>query len=116
MGTSGSSSPAPRGTAYLYSGRPDPSWSLVAASVSELLALIAGAPPAPVRTVAPALGYRGCVLITDEGTWTAFQGRVVVARMGDEEVVLVDQDRAFELALLRSAPAGLIPDFVLRDT
>ncbi len=102
-----------RGVALVFSGRPDPEWDIPAGRVAELLALLAGAPPAKKEVSAPGLGYRGCTLVVGDRSWSAFGGVVVVARSGKTEQTLMDRDRAFERALAGSAPAGSLPAGVL---
>ena len=94
----------------LFSGRPDPTWSVAESVATELQALWSalgpwsGAPPA-----GPPLGYRGCVLRAPDGReWRAFGGAVTLATLEGAEV-RSDAERAFERRLLDSAPSGLLP-------
>jgi hypothetical protein len=60
---------------------------------------------------APSLGYRGVTLECGAGdSWFAYGGTV---SRGSEH--RRDPERRFERELLQSAPAGLIPDAVLRQ-
>jgi hypothetical protein len=60
---------------------------------------------------APALGYRGVTLeCSADDTWFAYGGTVSRGREHRR-----DPKRQFERELLESAPAGLIPDAVLRQ-
>lgn len=98
--------------AMIFSGRPDPEWPLPADAVETLLALWQelkprGRVPAP-RAV---LGYRGCWIRDPHGVcWRAFDGVVVreAPRRGASETRR-DEKRAFERAVLATAPAGTLP-------
>lgn len=99
-------------SAWIYSGRPDPSWLLSESCAQELetiwknLKRSTVAPPAP-----PGLGYRGCrVNCGKRGTWVAFEGIV-----GRGKEYRADPARRFERAVLESAPKGLIPTEVLQS-
>jgi hypothetical protein len=98
-------------TVAIFSGRPDPSWDLRRSllhrleSIWKRLSPAAGLPP-----VAPALGYRGCVVKRGpRAVWEAFGGVVV---RGKER--RADPRREFERAVLNSAPKGVLPEEVLR--
>lgn len=95
--------------ARVYSGRPDPTWTVPAqtgeavASRWEGLPAWDGPPSSP-----PLLGYRGMALRAPDGRkWTAF-GRLVTHDAETRE----DEERAIERELIESAPVGLLPDFV----
>ncbi len=101
-----------RATAAIFSGRRDPQWSVPAGTAQRLerlwqqLDVVDG----PVGR-APPLGYRGVTLECGAGDrWFAYAG--TVSRDGEHRR---DPKREFELELLQSAPAGLIPDAVLRQ-
>ena len=96
--------------ASLYSGRRDPTWPVKQAIAEHLiqvwrrLAKTNDAPPPP-----PGLGYRGAFLQGPNGEqWRAFGGVVEHRSRGGVERRR-DDARAFERALLRSAPKGVIP-------
>jgi hypothetical protein len=88
----------------LYSGRPDPEWE-VGAHLAERwndLPPLTGDPPAP-----PPLGYRGVTLTGPQGErYEAYGGAVV----RDRRERRADPGRAFERAVLDSAPPGLLPE------
>src|SRR5262245_21749479 len=92
--------------ARVFSGRPDPSWPVPDALADDLTALWVtlepwqGPPPE-----APQLGYRG-VHLTDSVLYEAYGGCVTCA--GDARR---DEERAFERAILASAPPGVLPDW-----
>lgn len=100
--------------ALVYSGRPDPTWSIpkqIAKRLEELWASLATSEekyePRP-----GGLGYRG-VFVREPGhrEWMAFNGSVsVTTRAGME--VRRDPARRFEKILLSSAPKGLLPESV----
>src|SRR5215208_5299024 len=94
----------------VFSGRPDPTWSVAEAVATELYALWvalspwSGTPPTP-----PPLGYRGCILRAPDGReWIAFGGVVTLATPEGVEV-RSDAERAFERRLLNTAPPNLLP-------
>jgi hypothetical protein len=101
-------------TAFLYSGRPDPSWPVPAGVVQRVEALWRTLPPStetgPVSP--PPLGYRGVLLRTDRHDYSAYGG-VVARRAGAASELRRDGAREFERALLSTAPAGLLPANVL---
>lgn len=93
----------------LYSGRPDPEWSVTAGEAAALLALWARLRADRVAKVpAPALGYRGCIVRMEPGDWQAFAG-AVTHRAAQLEETRADPTRSFERATLATAPAGLVP-------
>jgi hypothetical protein len=98
-------------TAALYSGRPDPRWSLDEDALRDLEKIWRELQPAKgAAGGAPGLGYRGCTVDCGaRGVWMAY-GRVV--SRGNEH--RIDAGRRFERAVLRSAPQGAIPAEVLR--
>ncbi len=98
------------GGALLFSGRPDPTWSVgknVALKLEETwnsLQTHKGEFPSP-----PLLGYRGCYLKSDRGIeWLAFEGVVTLLIEGRQES-RKDIERTFERLVLSSAPKGLLP-------
>lgn len=99
-------------TASIFSGRPDPRWTVSARTLRRLERLwqqleAAEELPSPQ----PPLGYRGVTLdCGDGGRWFAYRG--TVSRGGDHRW---DPERQFERELVQSAPKGLIPVEVLRE-
>ena len=113
MGTSRSSERRAKhtGGASIFSGRPDPSWTVDEKTVKRLKALWnlmephGGAPPQ-----APALGYRGCFLIdSSRNKWFAYKGVATLTTTLSRSESRQDEDRRFEALLLASAPKGAIP-------
>jgi hypothetical protein len=102
--------------AYVFSGRPDPTWNVTASAAAELMELRGRLPvlahaPAP-KTV---LGYRGCWLERPGGPRLVARDGVVVTEGGEQAPgVREDGDHAFEQALLATAPPELLPPFVWR--
>jgi hypothetical protein len=94
----------------VFSGRPDPTWT-VPDEVGEDLAdwwlrlRPAGGRPADLG---PVLGYRGVVLRDPHGSeWSAFSGVVSCSAPGSLD--RADPDRAWERAVLRTAPPDTVP-------
>jgi len=104
------------GGAFLFSGRPDPTWTSAPEVVRRLQEIwesltptMASLPPAPP------LGYRGCFLKDAAGReWTAYGG-VVRLQSAEDSQVRRDEARSFERTLLESAPAGVLPPSLLAD-
>lgn len=105
------SGPAWAAGVLLYSGRPDPSWYVAAATAAALVARFERLPAwgGPVPDVAR-LGYRGAWLRAPDGRrWIAFEG---VAWPGPPGQARRDEGRALERAILATAPPGAIPQGV----
>lgn len=100
--------------ALVFSGRPDPLWTVDGHAVAELLAAWPSLTERPAPAAPPPLGYRGVVLRAPDGrTWSAFGG-AVTARSGEDAgtvhgEVRDDPGRAFERRLLATAPPGVLP-------
>src|SRR5437762_12415992 len=109
MGTSKSGSEATpwTGGASLFSGRPDPTWSVSGMIARRLEAIWEKLEPSSDQPpAAPPLGYRGCFVRDPRGrAWYAYGGRVTL-KTGDTSETRVDPDRQFEKTLLESAPPG----------
>jgi hypothetical protein len=91
-------------TLGLYSGVPDPTWTLTAAQANELAAALARLTrvegPAPIG----GLGYHGFTVISPDGTLVAYEG-MVLSTDSDPPYVLDDPDRTIERLLLDTARA-----------
>ena len=112
MATSKSSKQATSWTAgaLIFSGRPDPGWTIDQRTAKRLEMLWASLPrwSGPVPS-APPLGYRGCFVKDPEmREWLAYGGVVTLRTQGSSESRR-DKDRRFEELLLASAPKGIIP-------
>jgi hypothetical protein len=108
-----------RAGAFLYSGRPDPTWIVPAEDVGGLIACWNELPPTETWSAPPSrLGYRGCWLEAPDGRrWIAHDRRVALfaphRRAGGSQAtrprpteVRLDEQRKFERAVLATAPAG----------
>ena len=100
--------------ASIFSGRPDPTWSLGEETASKLQQLFNALEKYDGATVsAPPLGYRGVYLRDNAGHhWSAYR-EVVTLRTPNSFEVRKDTGREFERALVASAPEGLIPPALL---
>jgi hypothetical protein len=96
--------------ALLFSGRPDPIWPLDESVALPLVRLFdALSPSTAAKAAVTGLGYRGCFLRDSLGhEWRAFRGIVESDRGGGREV-RSDEKRAFEKAILATAPSGTLP-------
>jgi hypothetical protein len=101
--------------ALMYSGRPDPKWTVPESQADALLVLWDQLPLYPGWSEPPPrLGYRGCWLHAPDGRrWIAHDRVVVLLAPRDADAsrstvsdVRRDDQRAFERALLGTAPAG----------
>jgi hypothetical protein len=111
MSRSGESGTAWTAGALIFSGRPDPTWPLSEATVRDLLDLWAILEPLPRAVDEPArLGYRGSFLRGPVSeAWLAFANTVTFRSPSGAESRR-DAQGKFEAILLRSAPAGALPD------
>jgi hypothetical protein len=100
------------GTAFIYSGRPDPEWPISAERLTTITRLWENLPPskAPPKR-APPLGYRGCAVRCEWGEeWFAYEGVASLTRRPHGPVYRLDNERHFERTVLESAPPGAIPE------
>jgi hypothetical protein len=95
-------------TLGIFSGRPDPEWTLTREQAANLATALAAL---PVGTGAPAvggLGYRGFTIRQAGGTLVAYRG--IVAPPGDgPRAVKVDATRSVERYLLETSRPNLSP-------
>jgi hypothetical protein len=96
--------------AFLYSGRPDPTWPVSAAAARRFENLWSRLPATGKPAPNPSrLGYRGAFLRASlHREWIAFRGLVSLKTPVGIEV-RADVERQFEKDLLASAPKGLLP-------
>jgi hypothetical protein len=96
--------------ARLYSGRVDPSWSVEATRARAIVALFRTLQPSTrVHPDAGGIGYRGCWLRAPDGAaWVVANG-LAAERAPRRDEVRSDAQRAFERAILDTAPDGVLP-------
>jgi hypothetical protein len=112
MGTSKSNEGATQFVAgvLIFSGRPDPTWTIGADEAKRLKALWKSLEPykGPLPR-APVLGYRGVFLRDSAGRdWFAYGGGVTLKTARGAESRR-DLERKFEAQLLSSAPPNALP-------
>jgi hypothetical protein len=101
--------------AFVYSGRPDPTWSISKRVAKKLHELWESLPESDERCEyrPGGLGYRGSfVRGSGHREWVAFNGLVSLTTPAGVEVRR-DPARKFEKTLLSSAPKGLLPGGML---
>jgi hypothetical protein len=94
--------------AFVFSGRPDPTWPISSDVAEELVAIWESLVPTDDLPTTPTLGYRGCFVRDPAGTWTAFHELVTLSSERGAETRR-DDNRRFERTVLASAPAGTLP-------
>ena len=98
----------------VFSGRPDPTWSIgedVGSKLEQLFETLESYEGPAIS--APPLGYRGAFLRDDSGhQWLAYRETVTLTEPNRSEVRR-DKGRQFERAIVDSAPQGLIPPALL---
>jgi hypothetical protein len=87
-------------TLLIYSGRPDPDWSLTAEDLAELEAIVADLAPTDELLPEGGLGYRGFRITGPQGTWRA-NGGIVVTPASPTGTALADPERLVERYLLQ---------------
>lgn len=88
----------------LYSGVPDPAWTLTPEQANELAAALAALTRVNESAPAGGLGYHGFTIVTPDGTLVAYAGTVLSAD-SNPPYVLDDPDRTIERFLLATARA-----------
>jgi hypothetical protein len=86
-------------TLLIYSGRPDPSWSLTQEDLDHLAAIAATLAPAQGTPPEGDLGYKGFSVAGPQGTWRANAG-IVATPLSAPDTSLADPDRLVERFLL----------------
>ena len=98
--------------AWIYSGRPDPRWSVSDSKAQELLTIWDRLEPSPTTSSSsPRLGYRGCYIEKGDRRYIAYGGIAELQHLGAAETRR-DIGRQLERAILQSAPAGLLPNLL----
>jgi hypothetical protein len=100
----------------VFSGRPNPTWTLTAAETKTFRDMVAALPGTGTLTFPDPLGYRGMLvsLPAEEAngsvtTWRIWRG--VVQQTSDAtSTFYVDSDRALEMWLLQSGQIHIEPD------
>jgi len=88
----------------LYSGVPDPAWTLTPVQANELAAALATLTRVSESAPSGGLGYHGFTIVTPDGTLVAYAGKVLSAD-SDPPYVLDDPNRTIERLLLATARA-----------
>jgi hypothetical protein len=102
------------GTAFVFSGRPDPEWQVPSDALTRLQAIWSSLTPgASAPPSAPALGYRGCALRCPPNEWLAYGGVVTNTAASGAVDRRSDPERTFERMLLSTAPTGVLPPNLL---
>jgi hypothetical protein len=83
----------------VYSGMPNPTWTLSAADAALLAEKLDALPPAAPRELGNPLGYRGLVVDTGAEVVRVHRGTAQVSRAGSI-VVRADPGRSFERWLI----------------
>ena|ERR1044071_4624753 len=98
----------------VFSGRPDPTWSVSEDTGNRLQQLFETLESSQEHTIpAPPLGYRGAFLRSDSNQqWFAYRGVVTLTELNRSEARR-DPGRQFERAIVDSAPEGLIPSALI---
>jgi hypothetical protein len=95
-------------TLGIFSGMPDPTWTLTVEQSNQLSALVAGLGRADGAAPVGGLGYHGFTIVGVDGTFVAFEG--IVAHTSDPAYLLVDPQRSAERFLLDTARPHLAPE------
>jgi hypothetical protein len=97
--------------ADVFSGRPNPRWTLDADAAGELTERLAGLPAAPLAEPFDGLGYRGLVVTAPPGECgeVRVHGGRVRAECGGESRAWADAARALERWLLATGEGRLEP-------
>jgi hypothetical protein len=97
----------------IFSGRPDPTWSLASDRLDAIRAIWQELKPCnAIAARDPHLGYSGCFAIAGTNRWDS-EGDIVIMTSANREDTRVDPQRRIERAILSSAPTALraeLPD------
>jgi hypothetical protein len=93
-----------RVTLRIYSGRPNPEFTLTDSESAGVRALAGSVPPAAMpRPQTPGLGYSGFQLTFPDGSEMMVYRDQVEVRLGPNVRLLYDENRALESELVRAA-------------
>ena len=103
--------------AFVFSGRPDPTWSVnrkLVKKLENIWNLLETLPDKFSSSPPPTLGYRGCFVRDNDSNreWFVY-GVIVTLKMNDSSESRLDRQYRFEKLLLSSAPIGLLPPYCL---
>jgi len=93
-------------TLGIYSGMPDPVWTLTPGQATDLAAALARLSRVDESAPTGGLGYHGFTVVTPERTLVAYDAKVASVS-SDPPYVLYDPDRTIERFLLATAPPKL---------
>ena len=93
----------------LYSGVPDPAWTLTTEQANELATALAGLTRVDEPAPSGGLGYHGFAIVTADGRLVAYAGKVLSAE-SEPPYVLDDPDRTIERLLLDTAQPHVTPE------
>jgi hypothetical protein len=99
------------GSALVYSGRPDPVWTITERQRAALVKWWDRLVPTEARPrAAPPLGYKGVSMVCASGMrWFAYGGVAVLTDAQGADDRRADPARSFERALIATAPRGTVP-------
>jgi hypothetical protein len=102
------------GGAYIFSGRPDPTWEVGEVVLKKLKKIWDGLSEwVGELPSTPPLGYRGCFIgCKPDIEWFAYGGIVTLKTVEGRESRM-DKNRNIERLLLYSAPEGILPEGIL---
>lgn len=102
--------PAAEASAIIFSGRPDPIWSLPVELADQIVRLWTSSTPLPECADAPSgLGYRGFRVRVAGDEWIVCDGAITRYRGGVPIESREDADYQAERLLLASSPPDSIP-------
>ncbi|HSJ71940.1 MAG TPA: hypothetical protein VLA29_09885 [Acidimicrobiia bacterium] len=96
-------------TLGLYSGVPDPSWTLTDGEAAALTNALDELPRTESTAPEGGLGYHGFTIARPSGTLVAYAG-MVSSSLSDPPYTLDDPDRTIERLLIETARAHVTPD------
>jgi hypothetical protein len=96
-------------TLGIYSGRPDPSWSLTSAEAATLDAMLTGLVEMTDTPALGGLGYHGFTITTPTRTFVAYRGAIAPPGSG-ARAMKVDPARSVERFLLETSRAHVTPE------